>query len=89
MTNLAIEDAAYSTYSLEDASKDAALLHKLNRKATLATAMIDQEIAALQQTQTDCNEIIEKQQKNQWELEKKLELLAQTMRERLEQEETK
>ncbi|MFR6590365.1 MAG: hypothetical protein ACLURV_09880 [Gallintestinimicrobium sp.] len=35
----------------------------------------DQEIAT-QQTQTDCNEIIEKQQKNQWELEKKLELLA-------------
>ncbi len=49
MTNLALEETAYSTYSLEDASKDAALLHKLNRKATLATAMIDQEIAALQQ----------------------------------------
>ena len=48
MTNLALEETADSTYSLEDASKDAALLHKLNRKATLATAMIDQEIAELE-----------------------------------------
>lgn len=41
-----------------------------------AVQSLTREIAALQQTQTDCNEIIEKQQKNQWELEKKLELLA-------------
>ena len=42
----------------------------------VAVQSLTREIAALQQTQTDCNEIIEKQQKNQWELEKKLELLA-------------
>ena len=41
-----------------------------------AVQTLTKEISALQQTQTDCNEIIEKQQKNQWELEKKLELLA-------------
>lgn len=41
-----------------------------------AVQALTKEIASLQQTQTDCNEIIEKQQKNQWELEKKLELLA-------------
>lgn len=34
----------FVTYDIEDARKDAAQLHKLNRKATLATAMIDQEI---------------------------------------------
>lgn len=49
MTNLALESAACSTYGLEDANRDAAVLHKLSRKATLATAMINQEIAALQQ----------------------------------------
>lgn len=38
----------FVTYDIEDARKDAAQLHKLNRKATLATAMIDQEIAELQ-----------------------------------------
>ena len=41
-----------------------------------AVQSLTREIAALQQTQTDCNEIIEKQQKNQWELEKKLDHLA-------------
>ena len=48
MTNLALEGAACSTYSLYDANKDAAQLHKLSCKATLATAMIDQEIAELE-----------------------------------------
>ena len=48
MTNLAVEETIYSGYELEDANKDAALLHKLNRKATLATAMIDQEITELE-----------------------------------------
>lgn len=38
----------HSCYSIEDARRDAALLHKLNRKAALATSMIDQEIADLQ-----------------------------------------
>ena len=38
----------YSRYCLEDARRDAALLHKLKRKAALATSMIDQEIADLQ-----------------------------------------
>lgn len=36
------------TYDIEDARRDAAQLHKLNRKATLATGMIDAEIAELQ-----------------------------------------
>lgn len=48
MTSLALEGVVCSTYSFEDANKDAAQLHKLNRKATLATAMIDQEIAELE-----------------------------------------
>lgn len=43
-----IQETQYSGYSLNDANKDAAELHKLNRKATLATAMVDQEIAELQ-----------------------------------------
>ncbi len=41
-----------------------------------AVQALTKEINTLQQTQTECSEIIEKQQKNQWELEKKLELLA-------------
>lgn len=49
MNNLAFEETTCSSYDLTDANKDAALLHKLNRKATLATAMIDQEIAQTQQ----------------------------------------
>ena len=52
MTNLATEQefmaVHYSTYDMEDARRDAAALHKLNRKAMLATGMIDQEIADLQ-----------------------------------------
>ena len=48
MTNLALEGVACSTYSLYDANKDAAQLHKLSCKATLATAMIDQEIAEIE-----------------------------------------
>ncbi len=35
-----------------------------------------QEISALQEKQNSCSEVIEKQQKLQWELEKKLELLS-------------
>lgn len=46
MTEFAPEQ--YSCYGLEDARRDATLLHKLNRKATLATSMIDHEIADLQ-----------------------------------------
>ena len=37
---------------------------------------LTEEIGALQAKQNDCSEIIEKQQKLQWELEKKLELLS-------------
>jgi len=37
-----------STYCLEDARRDAAQLHRLKRKAELATGMIDAEIAELQ-----------------------------------------
>ncbi len=37
---------------------------------------LTEEIAALQEKQNNCGEIIEKQQKLQWELEKKLELLS-------------
>ena len=39
---------ACETYDIEDARRDAAQLHRLNRKAALATGMIDQEIAELQ-----------------------------------------
>ena len=46
--NVALAESEYSTYSLEDARRDAAELHRLNRKAALATAMIDQELAELQ-----------------------------------------
>lgn len=35
-----------------------------------------EEISSLQEKQNTCSEVIEKQQKTQWELEKKLELLA-------------
>lgn len=52
MANVAYEEilseSTFSGYGLNDANKDAAELHKLNRKATLATAMVDQEIAELQ-----------------------------------------
>lgn len=52
MTNLATEqelsELICNMYDLQHANRDAAQLHKLNRKATLATAMIDQEIAELQ-----------------------------------------
>ena len=46
MTELTLEQ--HSCYDIEDARRDAAQLHRLNRKATLATAMIDTEIAELQ-----------------------------------------
>ena len=46
MTELTLEQ--HSCYDIEDARRDAAQLHRLNRKATLATAMIDAEIAELQ-----------------------------------------
>ena len=46
--NVALAEAEYSTYSLDDARRDAAALHRLNRKAALSTAMIDQELAELQ-----------------------------------------
>lgn len=38
--------------------------------------ILGNEIAALQNQQNDCSQVIEKQQKLQWELEKKLELLS-------------
>lgn len=38
----------FETYDVQDANRDAAELHKLNRKAAQATEMIDGEIAALQ-----------------------------------------
>ena len=46
--NVALAEATFSCYDIEDARRDAAQLHRLNRKATLATAMIDAEIAELQ-----------------------------------------
>lgn len=46
--NVALAEATFSCYDIEDARRDAAQLHRLNRKAALATAMIDAEIAELQ-----------------------------------------
>lgn len=45
---LEIQQQEYQ-YDINDANKDAKELHRLNRKATLATAMLDQEIAQLKQ----------------------------------------
>ncbi len=41
-----------------------------------AVSRLADEISALQTKQNDCSQVIEKQQKLQWELEKKLELLS-------------
>jgi hypothetical protein len=41
------EQQECSSYDLNDANRDAAQLHRLHRKATLATAMLDQEIESL------------------------------------------
>ena len=46
--NVALAEATFSCYDIEDARRDAAQLHRLNRKAALATAMIDAEIAEMQ-----------------------------------------
>lgn len=46
--NVALAETEYSAYSLDDARRDAAALHRLKRKAALSTAMIDQELAELQ-----------------------------------------
>lgn len=46
--NVALAEAEFSTYSLDDARRDATVLHRLSRKAALATEMIDQELAELQ-----------------------------------------
>ncbi len=48
----------------------------VTEESEAATGLLTQEISKLQDKQEDCNEEIEKQQKAQWELEKKLELLA-------------
>lgn len=45
-------------------------------KSEEAVATLSKEIDQLQEKQNHCTEIIEQQQKNQWELEKRLELLA-------------
>ncbi len=45
-------------------------------EADAALQRLEEEITALHQKQNECSEIIEKQQKSQWELEKKLELLS-------------
>lgn len=45
-------------------------------KSEAAIEHLAEKIAALQKEQADCIEVIEKQQKNQWELEKMLETLS-------------
>lgn len=45
-------------------------------KSEMAIGHLAEEISSLQEKQNTCSEVIEKQQKIQWELEKKLELLA-------------
>lgn len=45
-------------------------------KSDAAITLLAEEITSLQEKQDTCSEVIEKQQKIQWELEKKLELLA-------------
>lgn len=45
-------------------------------KSEMTITGLIQEISALQEKQNTCSEVLEKQQKVQWELEKKLELLA-------------
>ena len=45
-------------------------------KSDAAILALSDEIASLQEKQNTCTEAIERQQKNQWELEKKLELLS-------------
>lgn len=45
-------------------------------KSDAAIKLLLQEISVLQEKQNTCSEVLEKQQKAQWELEKRLELLA-------------
>lgn len=46
------------------------------QKSEAAVAQLTKDISELQQKQSSCGQYIEQQQRNQWELEKKLEHLT-------------